>query len=374
MKKAMTIAYRIGDNLYLNLTNRCPCACTFCIRNNADTVYTETEPLWLDHEPTFAEVRAALEPLPLAEYRQIVFCGYGEPTEALDVLLETADFVRRSCTVPLRLNTNGLGSLINGRDIAPLLAAHLDSVSISLTSSSADCYRERVRPRFGDAAYPAMVAFARRCVECGLQVTLTTVDTTITAEDEERCAELCRNIGATYRIREYAAPAPAAGTESAPVKSQLTTLCYLEKDGCYLMLHRTAKDNDENHDKWIGVGGHFEGTESPEECLVREVKEETGYDVHRAEFRGIVTFVSDNHPAEYICLYTCTDFSGTPIECDEGQLEWVQKEKISSLNQWEGDKLFLLLIDKPGPFFSLKLVYVHGTLTTAILNGRELER
>ena len=156
------------------------------------------------------------------------------------------------------------------------------------------------------------------------------------------------------------------------MKSQLTTLCYIEKDGQYLMLHRTTKENDENHDKWIGVGGHFEFQESPEECLLREVKEETGLILHGYSFRGIVTFVSDDHPAEYMHLYTSRDFSGTLIPCDEGQLEWVQKDKISDLNLWEGDRIFLDLLTQSVPFFSLKLVYKEGRLISKILNGKVL--
>ncbi len=153
------------------------------------------------------------------------------------------------------------------------------------------------------------------------------------------------------------------------MKSQLTTLCYIEKDGKYLMLHRTTKANDENHDKWIGVGGHFEFQESPEECLLREVKEETGLTLNGYSFRGIVTFVSDDHPAEYMHLYTSDDFSGNLTPCDEGELEWVQKEKICALNLWEGDRIFLDLLTKSVPFFSLKLVYKNGHLVSQKLSG-----
>jgi len=156
------------------------------------------------------------------------------------------------------------------------------------------------------------------------------------------------------------------------MKSQLTTLCYIEENGKYLMLHRTKKDNDENHDKWIGVGGHFEKGESPEDCLVREVKEETGLTLHSFDFRGIVTFVSDENPAEYMCLFTSKDFSGEMISCNEGQLEWVDKEKICSLNLWEGDKLFLELLTKDVPFFSMKLVYKNGRLVEKYLDGKAI--
>lgn len=155
-------------------------------------------------------------------------------------------------------------------------------------------------------------------------------------------------------------------------KSQLTTLCYIEKNNSYLMLHRITKKNDINHDKWIGVGGHFEFQESPEDCLLREVKEETGLTLDSFRFRGIVTFISDNEPAEYMCLYTSDDFNGNLIDCDEGKLEWVPFEKIESLELWEGDKIFLRLLKENAPFFSLKLVYQNGALKEAVLNEKKL--
>ncbi|MBR4464189.1 MAG: 8-oxo-dGTP diphosphatase [Treponema sp.] len=155
--------------------------------------------------------------------------------------------------------------------------------------------------------------------------------------------------------------------------SPLTTLCYIEKDGSYLMLHRVSKKNDINRDKWIGVGGHFEGGESPEDCLLREVKEETGLTLTEYRFRGLVTFLSDDDPPEYMCLYTATGFSGEMISCDEGKLEWVPFEKIPELNLWEGDKIFFRLLQENAPFFSLKLVYRKGALIEKILNGKDLQ-
>lgn len=155
-------------------------------------------------------------------------------------------------------------------------------------------------------------------------------------------------------------------------RSCMTTLCYLEKDGCYLMLHRTAREHDVNRDKWIGVGGHFEKNESPEECLMREVKEETGYTLTDYRFRGLVTFCTETL-CEYMCLYTVDGFTGVPIECDEGTLEWVPKEKVLDLNIWEGDKIFFYLLREEVPFFTLKLVYREDILTEAVLNGAAME-
>ncbi len=151
------------------------------------------------------------------------------------------------------------------------------------------------------------------------------------------------------------------------MRSQLTTLCYIEKNDSYLMLHRVKKENDINKDKWIGVGGHFEKEESPEDCLLREVMEETGLTLNSFEFRGIVTFISHEKGkdtiTEYMCLYTSDDFSGEIKDCDEGKLEWIKKEDLLKLNLWEGDKIFLRLLQEKNSFFSLKLVYHDGILT-----------
>ncbi len=139
------------------------------------------------------------------------------------------------------------------------------------------------------------------------------------------------------------------------------------------MLCRDSKKNDINHGKWIGVGGHFEKGESPEDCLFREVKEETGYEILSAKFRGIVTFISDNDDAEYMHIFTSDDFTGNEISCDEGTLKWICKNDIKNLNLWEGDKIFLDLLFKNAPFFSLKLVYKNGSLIESRLNGKILE-
>ena len=153
-----------------------------------------------------------------------------------------------------------------------------------------------------------------------------------------------------------------------------TTLVHLEKDGKYLMLHRVKKERDENRDKWVGIGGKFEPGESPEDCAVREVFEETGLTMHSWAYRGIVTFVSDEWGTEYMHLFHSGDFSGTLKDCDEGVLEWVDKKALLRLSIWEGDKIFLRLLDTPRPFFSLKLRYQGEKLTEAVLDGQSLER
>lgn len=138
---------------------------------------------------------------------------------------------------------------------------------------------------------------------------------------------------------------------------KLTTLCYIEKDDKYLMLHRVKKGNDLNHDKWVGVGGKFEPDETPEECMLREVREETGLTLTKYRFRAILTFLSDEWETEYIHLYTASEFTGTLLECDEGNLEWIPKSEIDKLKLWEGDKIFFKLLRETEDFFSLKLRY-----------------
>lgn len=156
-------------------------------------------------------------------------------------------------------------------------------------------------------------------------------------------------------------------------KTSMTTLCYIENDGAYLMLHRVSKKHDVNKDKWIGVGGHFEKDETPEECLLREVKEETGLTLTSWRFRGLVTFMADGWDTEYMCLFTADKYEGEMIPCDEGVLEWVKKEDVLKLNLWEGDKIFFRLMNEDAPFFSLKLSYCGNRLVEAALDGRSME-
>ena len=152
-----------------------------------------------------------------------------------------------------------------------------------------------------------------------------------------------------------------------------TTLCYIEQDGCYLMLHRVKKENDENKDKWIGIGGKFEDKESPEDCVLREALEETGLTLTSYRYRGLVTFVSDRWPTEYMHLFHADGFSGQLKNCDEGDLQWLPKEQLYSLPMWEGDRIFLDLLEQDVPFFSLKLVYEGETLVEAVLNGKTIK-
>ena len=151
-----------------------------------------------------------------------------------------------------------------------------------------------------------------------------------------------------------------------------TTLCYIEKDGCWLMLHRVKKEHDINRDKWIGIGGKFEDKESPEDCLLREVREETGLTLTSYQYRGLVTFVSDQYETEYMHLFTAGGFTGDLIDCDEGTLEWVPVETVPSLPTWAGDRIFLDLLRRDVPFFSLKLAYEGDRLALAVLDGKDI--
>ena len=158
------------------------------------------------------------------------------------------------------------------------------------------------------------------------------------------------------------------------MKTALSTLCYIEKDDQYLMLHRVTKQNDINAGKWIGVGGHFEAGESPEECIVREVREETGYTLTEYAFRGLITFCYGGEVTEYMHLFTATGFEGTEIPCDEGVLAWVPKRDVLNLPLWEGDRIFLRLLETRRDFFSLKLEYAaDDSLRRVVLDGREID-
>lgn len=201
---AMEILYEVHQNLYVNLTNRCSCACTFCLRQDMDRI-GKSGNLWLDYEPSAQEVIGEFSKFRKEDYEEVVFCGFGEPTEAFEVLKEVAEFVKKEWKKPIRINTNGQGSLINGRDIAPELEGLIDTVSISLNHPDPEKYQKLVRSRFGPAGYDGMIAFAKECVKYVPHVVMTTVDTTITKQEEDECRKICEKIGVKYRIRQWEA-------------------------------------------------------------------------------------------------------------------------------------------------------------------------
>ena len=198
----MNIAYRVKKGLYLNITNRCPCNCSFCLRNKAPGVYG-SDSLWLDHEPSLSEVLAAVASAEFGTCEEVVFCGYGEPTERLDVMLAVAREIKGSVpSMPIRLNTNGLGDLINSTSIAPRLKGLVDTVSISLNSSNPDKYCDICRPSFGRQSWQSVVDFASSCRQYVPNVVFTIVGSPITTPDEQsRCKNIADSIGVSLRIR-----------------------------------------------------------------------------------------------------------------------------------------------------------------------------
>lgn len=203
MKKEMTIAYDVHNGLYINLTNRCPCACTFCLRQTMDSM-AGSGGLWLEHEPSYDEVIAAIQEHDLSQYTEVVFCGFGEPTERLDTLLQVAKYIKKQYPgKPIRINTNGLGDLVYGEPIAEKLTGLIDVVSISLNTPNAAEYLRLTRSKFGEKSFDAMLSFAEACVKAVPEVVMTTVDTTISHEEEQQCRAICERIGAHYRIRPW---------------------------------------------------------------------------------------------------------------------------------------------------------------------------
>lgn len=202
-KTAMTITYRVKNGIYVNMTNRCPCACTFCLRQNGPGVYG-SDPLWLEREPTVEEICASLGSWKLEDYDEVVFCGYGEPTERLEDLLAVAKWLKSRCSVPIRVNTNGLADLIAGKPTAHRLRGLVDTVSISLNTPDAEEYLSLVRPKFGAQSYQAMLDYARDCVNYVPCVVMTVVGEPVTSpEKQERCRALCEELGVTLRVRPY---------------------------------------------------------------------------------------------------------------------------------------------------------------------------
>lgn len=198
----MEILYKVHNNLYVNLTNQCPCACTFCLRQTMDRI-GESNRLWLDHEPSFEEVVEAFGKFDVAQFDEVVFCGFGEPTMAFPMLKKVAKYIKDTFDKTVRVNTNGLGNLIWERDITPELKGLVDTISISLNTPNAEKYHELVRSKFGEQSFDAMLTFAKNATQYVPNVVLSTVDTTLTKEEETECQKICDRIGATYRIRPW---------------------------------------------------------------------------------------------------------------------------------------------------------------------------
>lgn len=196
----MTITYPVGRGLYINMTNRCPCACTFCLRKNGDSVYG-SKPLWLEREPTVKEVCDSIDGWDLGSFQELVFCGYGEPTERLEDLLSVAAYVKSKSDIRIRINTNGLSDLINGKDTAPMLAGVIDAVSVSLNATNAKEYLKVVRPKFGEGSYEAMLKFTEEAVKYVPDVMMTVVDVVTSPEEQEKSREICKSLGAKLRVR-----------------------------------------------------------------------------------------------------------------------------------------------------------------------------
>lgn len=198
----MIILYEVYENLYVNMTNRCPCACTFCLRQTKDEM-NNSGSLWLEREPSVEEVIAEFDKFDMKKYRELVFCGFGEPTERLEDLLKVAAYAKEKFRIPIRINTNGLSDLIYGKDTAPMYEGLIDTVSISLNTPDRDKYLELTRSKFGIESHDAMLRFAGNVSKYVPNVVLSTVKSTITEEEEQKCREICDKLGVTYRIRNY---------------------------------------------------------------------------------------------------------------------------------------------------------------------------
>ena len=198
----MTITYPVHNGIYVNMTNRCPCACTFCLRKQSDHVYG-SDSLWLEREPTVEEVCESIDKWDLSKYSEIVFCGYGEPTMRLDDLLKVAAYIKSKSNIPLRINTNGLADLIAGEKVAHKLEGLIDSVSVSLNATNKEDYFKLVRPKFGIDSYDAMLSFTKECTKYVPNVIMTVVDEVTSKEEQEKSREICESIGAKLRVRPY---------------------------------------------------------------------------------------------------------------------------------------------------------------------------
>lgn len=198
----MTITYPARTGIYVNMTNRCPCACTFCLRHNKDHVF-DSDSLWLDREPTVQEVCDSIDKWELSKFDEVVFCGYGEPTERLYDLLEVSKYIRAKSDIKIRINTNGLADLIWKESTASNLKGLIDTVSISLNATNKEDYLKVVRPKFGIDSYDAMLKFAKECAAYVPSVVMTVVDVVTSKEEQELCRKICESVGATLRVRPY---------------------------------------------------------------------------------------------------------------------------------------------------------------------------
>ncbi len=196
----MSILYRYGNTYYINMTNRCPCRCVFCVRNSTPRL-GDADSLWLDHEPTVDEIIEAIRKVDISSSREIVFCGYGEPTERFDDLKECARRIKEEFGKPVRLDTNGLGNLINGRDIVPEMEGLIDSVSISLNAPNEEEYLEVTKSRFGPGSYEAVLDFIKECRQRINGVTVSVVGGSISPESEEECSRMARQMNVAFRVR-----------------------------------------------------------------------------------------------------------------------------------------------------------------------------
>lgn len=198
----MTITYPVKNGIYVNMTNRCPCSCTFCLRHNGEGIYG-SDSLWLDREPTVGEVCDSIDSWDLTQYNEIVFCGYGEPTERFDDLLKVAAHIKSKSNIKIRINTNGLADLIWNEKTAPKMKGLIDTVSISLNATNKEDYFKIVRPKFGIDSYDAMLRFTKDCTDYVPNVVMTVVDVVTSKEEQETCRKICKSVGATLRIRPY---------------------------------------------------------------------------------------------------------------------------------------------------------------------------
>ena len=201
MEKKMTIFYEVGEGLYVNLTNKCPCACTFCIRTEGDGAYG-SDSLWLEHEPSYEEIVEEMKKFNINKYKEIVFCGYGEPLTRVDLIVQLCDYIHSVSDIKIRVNTNGLGDLIHNKPIEPMLEGKIDVVSISLNAPNAEDYVKVTRPKFGLPSFDAMIKFASECKKYVPKVIFTVVDC-IPKEQIEASREIAEKVGVDFRIREF---------------------------------------------------------------------------------------------------------------------------------------------------------------------------